>query len=123
MLMSMFSAPTSSCDLLQDLDPHFARDLEVRAARRAEAEHEFARVDLRKQFGAQVACRPSHKHQAADGQVQRHDHRTPDRLVQATTVSKLACTRSNSPGFLSARVVLPVMLQQPYANDRHQRAG
>ena len=41
-------------DLLEALDRHLPGQLEVRAGRRPEPEHEFARIDLRKQLGADL---------------------------------------------------------------------
>ena len=60
----MFSAPTSFCIIFRILTPICTRNLEIRARGRPVAEHEFARVDLRKQFGAQYESE-QRQHQAA----------------------------------------------------------
>ena len=50
-------------DLLQALDGHLPGQLEIRAGRRPEAEHELARIDLRKQLGADL--QPQHPPESA----------------------------------------------------------
>ena len=58
-------------DLLQALDRHLPRQLEVRAGRRPEPQHEFPRIDLREQLGADLQAQHP-EHQAARHEIDRH---------------------------------------------------
>ena len=63
----MFSGFASLLDLLEALHRHLPGQLEVRAGRRPEPEHELPRVDLREQLGADL-----HPQQPED-QAARHE--------------------------------------------------
>ena len=58
-------------DLLEALHRHLPGQLEVRARRRPEPEHELARIDLRKQLGAEPDAQLP-EDQDADDEIARH---------------------------------------------------
>ena len=115
----MFSGFASLLDLLEALHGHLPGQLEVRAGRRPEPEHELPRVDLREQLGADL-----HPQHPEDQAARRRDR--PARPASAGgRTSPRPCgrplrTRANSPCVL---VVVPHVLEQRHAHDRHERAG
>ena len=72
-------------DLLQTLERHLPRQLEVRAGRRPEPQHELARIDLRKQLRADLQPRPARITHTCH-QIDRHRQPARAGRTQPTTL-------------------------------------
>ena len=69
----MFSGFASFLDLLEAFHRHLPGQLEVRARRRPEPEHELPRIDLREQLGSHLQPQLP-EHQGTRRQIDRHHH-------------------------------------------------
>ena len=106
-------------DLLEALHRHLPRQLEVRARRRPEPQHELPRIDLREQLGADLQPQ-----QPEDQRARRRDRPAPPASAAGRTSAR-PCRKPRASGRTAPRFSSPCshVLEQGHAQDRHERAG
>ena len=112
-------------DHVERLLGHLAGQLEVGPLRRPDAELELAGVDPREQLAAQLAAHDDHDGAGRQQVGQHHLAAVRDRPVDDSFESVLDPHEEPRPrlGRVAVAVRPVAVLQQPDAQDRHERAG
>src|SRR5262249_42559645 len=107
-------------DDLQRLLGDLPGNLKVRSRRGAKSEHEFTRIDLRKEFRSKLAAHDD-KNQYTDADIRWHDTPSPtNNLLHCAAEYRLKPLKQS--GLRAFRVLLTMMLDQPYGDHRYKSA-